>query len=333
MTGRRVGTTELTISLLGFGSWSAGGSDWAFSGPPERDAESIAAMLQAFEQGVTWVDTSPNYGRGHSEELVAEALRRTRSPRPLVFTKCGRIWDAPESKPWSDLRPETIRAGCEASLRRLGVDTIDVLQIHWPDPENRVPVEESWGAMLRLVEEGMVRVAAVCNFDVALLERCERVGHVACLQTPMSLIVRDSAGALLEWCRKHATAVLVYSPMQVGLLTDSFRRRLVDEYGPGDWRRTHPEFNSPRLERNLALRDRLVPIARRHSTTVGAVAVAWTLAWPGVTAAIVGARTREQVQGWIQASSLVLTRADLDQIAAAIESTNAGHGPTAPDRT
>ena len=330
MTGRRLGTTDLTISPLGFGSWSVGGADWAYSGSPERDVESIATMLHALDRGVTWVDTSPNYGQGHSEQLVGEVLRRSGSRPPLVFTKCGRIWDSPDSKPWSDLRPETIRAHCDASLRRLGVDVIDVLQIHWPDPQNLVPVEESWGAMLRLVEEGKIRVPALCNFDVALLERCERVGHVACLQTPMSPIARDSAGEILEWCRRHDVAVVVYSPMQVGLLTDTFHPGKVDEYGPQDWRRTHPEFNSPKLERNIALRDSLVPVARRHGVTVGAIAVAWTLSWPGVTGAIVGASTRAQVDGWADASSVVLTRDDLAEIASAIETTGAGHGPAAP---
>lgn len=287
-------------------------------------------MLHAFELGVGWVDTAPIYGNGHSEELVGVALKRIRRERPLVFTKCGRLWDGPESNPHSDLRPESIRAGCEASLRRLGVDVIDLLQFHWPDRDTGVPVEESWGELLRLVEEGKVRAAGVCNFDRDLLERCEAVGHVDSLQTPLSLIARDSAGGLIQWCAAHETGVIVYSPMQVGLLTDSFTADQVERFDPEDWRRDHPEFQSPRLERNLALRDALRPIAAAHATTVAAVAVAWTLSWSEVTGAIVGARTAQQVDGWIAGSTLNLTGGDLDAIAAAVASSGAGSGPRRP---
>jgi aryl-alcohol dehydrogenase-like predicted oxidoreductase len=236
--------------------------------------------------------------------------RELGSGRVRIFTKCGRVWDDPDAAPHSDLRPAAIRRDFEASARRLGVDSIDLLQFHWPDGDTGTPVEESWGEMLRLVDEGMIGAAGVCNFGLELLERCERIGHVASLQTPISLIVREGTRGLIQWCAEHGVAVLAYSPMQVGLLTDSFTRESVDGLPAGDWRRTDREFVSPRLERNLRLRDALRPVAAAHSTTVAAIAVAWVLSWPEVTGAIVGARTPDQVRGWIGADSVRLTRDD-----------------------
>jgi aryl-alcohol dehydrogenase-like predicted oxidoreductase len=328
---RDLGRTDLATSTVGFGAWSIGGTGWAYTGSADRDAQSIAAMLHAFDRGVNWVDTAPVYGQGHSEELVGRALSLLHGELPFVFTKCGRHWDGPDVPSRSDLRPEAIRADCEGSLHRLGVEVIDLLQFHWPDKDTGVPLEESWGELLRLVEEGKVRAAGVCNFDQQLLERCEAVGHVDSLQTPLSLIARDSAGGLVQWCAAHDTAVIVYSPMQVGLLTDSFSADQIDRFEAGDWRRSHPEFQAPNLEHNLALRDALRPIAEARSTTVAAVAVAWTLAWPQVTGAIAGARTAEQVDGWIEGGTLTLSQSDLDAIDAALVATKAGSGPLSPE--
>jgi aryl-alcohol dehydrogenase-like predicted oxidoreductase len=327
---RLLGRSALAISRVGFGAWSIGGAGFEYRGTAERDEQSIRAMLRAFELGVSWVDTAPIYGNGHSEELVGAALRRVRGERPLVFTKCGRLWDSPDVSPRSDLRPASIRLGCEASLRRLGVEAIDLLQFHWPDNHTGVPVEESWGELQRLREDGKVRAAGVCNFDRELLERCEAVGHVESLQTPLSVITRDSARGLIQWCAAHETGVIVYSPMQVGLLTDSFTADQVERFDPDDWRREDALFRSPRLERNLALRDALRPIAADHRATVAAVAVAWTLSWPEVTGAIVGARTAAQVDGWIAGARLTLTDGDLAAIAEAIVNSGAGAGPRQP---
>jgi len=327
---RRLGRNSVDMSRVGFGAWSTGGSSWAYGGTAERDDQSLAAMLNAFELGVNWIDTAPIYGHGHSEELVGRALKLVRGERPLVFTKCGRRWDSAETLPRSDHRPASIRADCEASLRRLGVDAVDLLQFHWPDNETGTPVEESWGELLRLVAEGKSRAAGVCNFDEELLGRCEAVGHVESLQAPFSLIVRDVAGGLIQWCQEHGTRVIVYSPMQVGLLTDSFTAAHLEALAPEDWRRRHPEFQSPRLERNLALRDALRPIADAHSATIASIAVAWALSWPQVTGAIVGARTREQVDGWIDGGRIHLSEHDLDAIAALVEESGAGSGPVRP---
>jgi aryl-alcohol dehydrogenase-like predicted oxidoreductase len=226
------------------------------------------------------------------------------------------------------LKPESIRRECEASLLRLGIDRIDLYQFHWPDPDT--PVEESWSEMDKLVKEGKVHAAGVSNFNVELLERCEAVRHVDSLQPPFSLINRKAAEKEIPWCEKHNTGVICYSPMQSGLLTDNFTASRVSRLATDDWRRRSPEFNEPNLSRNLALRDALRPIAQRHGTSVSAVAIAWTLAWPGVTGAIVGARTPAQVDGWIQAASLTLTVEDLKEIASALERTKAGAGPTFP---
>ena len=328
---RPLGSSGLQITRVGFGAWATGGP-WAFGWGPQDDDASIAAMRHALELGVNWIDTAPAYGLGHSEEVVGRLLREVGADeRPLVFTKCGMVWDPadPAAAPRRTLRPESIRAECEASLRRLGVERIDLYQFHWPDAGD-VPVEDSWATMLRLVEEGKVRLPGVCNFDVALLERCEALGHVKSLQPPFSLIRRGVAEAVLPWAAAHDTGVIAYSPMQSGILTESFSAERVDRMAEGDWRRKSAEFNPPRLEANIALRDRLRPIAQRHGATVSAVAVAWTLAWPGVTGAIVGARSPEQVDGWIGAATLALTAEDLDEIVAALEETGAGRGPVAP---
>jgi aryl-alcohol dehydrogenase-like predicted oxidoreductase len=226
------------------------------------------------------------------------------------------------------LEPESIRRECDASLRRLGVERIDLYQFHWPD--ETTPIEESWGEMVRLVDAGKVRLAGVSNFDVALLERCEAIRHVDSLQPPFSLIHREAAAREIPWCAEHKTGVICYSPMQSGLLTDSFSNQNVARLAPDDWRRRAADFQEPNLSRNLALRDSLRPIARRHGATVSAVAVAWTLAWPGVTGAIVGARSPQQVDGWIDAATIKLTAADLAEIADAINRTGAGAGPTMP---
>lgn len=326
---RPLGTSDLSITTVGFGAWAAGGGGWSFGWGPQDDEASIAAMRHAFERGVNWIDTAAVYGLGHSEEIVGRFLKRLpANERPLVFTKCGLQWD--ESDPMKvskrNLHPDRMRTECEASLRRLGIDRIDLYQFHWPD-ESGVAVEDSWDTMTRLVEQGKVRAAGVSNFDVALLERCEARHHVDSLQPPFSMIKRGVTESQIPWCAAHGTGVICYSPMQSGILTDAFTRGRVDAFAPDDWRRRSPEFQPPALERNVALRDALRPIAQRHDTSVSAVAIAWVLAWPGVTGAIVGARSPQQVDGWLPAATLTLTSQDLDEIARAIAASGAGTGP------
>jgi aryl-alcohol dehydrogenase-like predicted oxidoreductase len=329
---RPLGTSGLEITTVGFGAWAAGGGGWAFGWGPQDDAASVEAIHHAVRLGVNWVDTAAVYGLGHSEEVVGRAVRALPAvDRPLVFTKCGLQWDAanPMKPPKRILDPRSIPGECEASLRRLGVERIDLFQFHWPD-ESGIDVEDSWAALTKLVEQGKVRAVGVSNFDVARLERCASVRHVDSLQPPFSLLRRDVAGAEIPWCAARGTGVIVYSPMQSGLLTDGFSAERVARLAPDDWRRKAPHFQPPNLERNLALRDALRPIAARRGVTVGALAVAWTLAWPGVSGAIVGARSPEQVDGWIAAAGLALEPAELDAIASAVERTGAGSGPALP---
>ena len=326
---RPLGTSGLDITTLGFGAWAAGGGGWSFSWGPQDDDASIAGMRHAIDRGVNWIDTAAVYGLGHSEEVVGRFLQ-TLAPRdrPFVFTKCGLEWDDTDPMKVSrrTLHPDSIRRECDASLRRLGVERIDLYQFHWPD-EGGVPLEESWHTMTRLVEQGKVRAIGVSNFDVRLLERCEARRHVDSLQPPFSLIKREAAGAQVPWCAAHDTGVICYSPMQSGILTDTFSAERVAALAAEDWRRRGPEFKSPQLERNIALRDALQPVAARHHTTVSAVAIAWVLAWPGITGAIVGARSAQQVDGWLPAATVVLTRDDLEDIRTAIERSGAGNGP------
>lgn len=329
---RTLGTTDLSITTVGFGAWAAGGGDWAFGWGPQDDEDSLAAMRRALELGVNWIDTAAIYGLGHSEEVVGRLLKEIPAGRrPLVFTKGGMVWNPADrmAPPLQTLRPDSVRRECEASLARLGVERIDLYQYHWPD-KTGVAVEDSWAEMARLIDEGKVRAGGVSNFSVDLLDRCEPVRHVDSLQPPFSMIRRDAAGNVIPWCAARRTGVIVYSPMQAGILTDSFSQDRVARLTEHDWRRSNPNFRSPALERNLALRDGLVPIARRHGVTVSAVAIAWVLAWPGVTGAIVGARSAAQVDGWIGGATLRLGSADLEEIARLIETTEAGSGPARP---
>jgi aryl-alcohol dehydrogenase-like predicted oxidoreductase len=329
---RALGRSGLEITTVGFGSWATGGGGWAFGWGPQDDDASVAAMRHAVELGVNWIDTAAVYGLGHSEEVVGRFLReQPTGERPLVFSKCGMVWgDDPMQAARRVLTPASIRRECEASLRRLGVERIDLYQFHWSDDTTGTPVEESWATMGQLIDEGKIRCAGVSNFDVALLQRCEAVRHVDSLQPPFSAIRRDVAAAEIPWCTQRRTGVIVYSPMQSGILTDRFSAGRVARMADDDWRKKSPRFQSPELEKSLALRDALKPVAGRHGSTVAAVAVAWALAWPGITGAIVGARSPEQVDGWIGAATLELDAQDLDDIAGAIRRTGAGSGPPQP---
>ncbi len=334
MLERPLGTTGLRITQVGFGAWAVGGGGWAYGWGGQDDADSIAAIRHAVARGINWVDTAAIYGLGHSERVVGRALREIpAAERPYVFTKGGMVPDParPFDEPQRNLRPDSIRKEVEASLRRLGVERIDLYQFHWPDAVG-TPVEESWGEMSRLIEEGKVRAGGVSNFEVGLLERAERIRHVDSLQPPFSLIRRQSAADVIPWSAAHGTGVIVYSPMQSGILTDDFSRERVERMPADDWRPRNVEFQEPRLNRNLRLRDALRPIAARHAVSVAAVAVAWTLSWRGVSGAIVGARSPDQVDGWIAAGSLTLEPRDLAEIASALERTQAGAGPTHPEK-
>jgi aryl-alcohol dehydrogenase-like predicted oxidoreductase len=317
------GLTGMEITRVGFGAWAAGGTSW---GPQDDDA-SVAAIHRAVELGVNWVDTAPVYGWGHSEAIVARALRELpEADRPYVFTKTEPL--RRDGEPHMSGDAAALRTGVENSLRRLGVERLDLLQFHWP-ADDEVPLEEYWPTLLALKDEGKAAHVGLSNFDVDQLTAAESLGHVETLQPPFSAVQRASGGDVVPWCAAHGTGVIVYSPMQAGLLTGTFSRERFAALAENDWRRSDDDFTTG-LQANLALAEALGPIAAKHGTSQGAVAVAWTLAWRGVTAAIVGARSAAQVDGWIDAAELVLDAEDLDAVAAAVAATGAGTGPARP---
>ena len=311
MKTRRLGHTDLDITLLGFGAWAIGGSGWAFGWGSQDDRESIAAIREAIDLGINWIDTAAIYGLGHSEEVVAAALEGVQK-RPYVFTKCERVWNE-RGEIGKSLKADSIRRECEASLKRLRVDVIDLYQIHWPEPAE--DVEEGWETLNRLKTEGKVRWIGVSNFDAAQLARASTIAPVASLQPPYSMLRRDIEESILPYCLAHGIGTIVYSPMQSGLLTGSWSQERMAALPADDWRKEkNRHFQPPLFERNLQLVEVLRTIAARHGATPGQVAIAWTLRHPAVTAAIVGARKPGQLRDLLPAATLTLTATDLAAI-------------------
>lgn len=331
---RSLGRTGMDITRIGFGAWAIGGAGWAAGWGAQDDADSIAAIRHAVARGINWIDTAAVYGLGHSEELVGQALKgMPAAERPYVFTKCGLVWDEKQrtAPPRRVGAARSLRAEAEASLKRLGVERIDLLQMHWPANDGTA-LDEYWQTLLDLKREGKVRAVGLSNHNVAQLELAEQLGHVDTLQPPFSAIRRDAAADLLPWCAEHETGVIVYSPMQSGLLSGRFTEARAASLPADDWRSRNAEFTGENLRRNLALAQALEEVAQRHGATVAATAIAWTLAWPGVTGAIVGARDPAQVDGWLGAATLELDDDDMARIAAFIETTGVGTGPSSPAR-
>jgi len=319
------------VTRVGFGSWAVGG-DWAVGWGSQDDRDSIAAIRHAVARGINWIDTAAIYGLGHSEEVVASALSTIpRSERPYVFTKCGLIGDPADrtAMPKQVGAPASLRREIEGSLRRLNVERIDLYQMHWP-AEDGTPLEAYWQTLLDLRKEGKVGAVGLSNHNVEQLEAAETLGHVDMLQPPFSAIKRDIAAAELPWCQAHGAGVIVYSPMQSGLLSGSFSADRAASLPANDWRSRNADFKGEALKRNLAVAEAMRQVAEQHRTTAAAVAVAWTLAWPGVTGAIVGARKPVQVDGWIDAATLSLTPSEMEAIATSIERNGAGTGPVRP---
>jgi aryl-alcohol dehydrogenase-like predicted oxidoreductase len=303
----------MNITPVGYGAWAVGGSGWDFAWGAQDDADSIAAIHRSLELGANWIDTAAVYGVGHSEEVVARALKDWRGPRPYVFTKCSMRWDD-QGRVSKVHRADSIREECEGSLRRLQVDVIDLYQIHWPPEDNGPSLEESWRTLAALQKEGKVRWIGVSNFDVAQLQRAEKIAPVTSLQPPYSLIRRRIENEILPHCERLGIGVIVYSPMASGLLTGAMTRERAAELPEDDWRRTSPEFREPKLSQNLELVERLKKVAARYARTPGEIAIAWTLRLPAVTGAIVGARNAKQAQGVMRAAELKLTSQDLAEI-------------------
>jgi aryl-alcohol dehydrogenase-like predicted oxidoreductase len=328
----RLGWTGMHLTRVGFGAWAIGGGDWAYAWGNQDDAASIAAIRHAVGSGINWIDTAAVYGLGHSEEVVAAALAGLpEADRPYVFTKGGLVWDPADrsAEPRRVGNPASLRAEVEASLRRLRTERIDLYQMHWPAADG-TPVEEYWQVFTDLKRQGKIRAAGLSNHDIGQLKAAQSVGNVDAIQPPFNLIHRDAAGDVLPWAHDHEAGVIVYSPMASGLLTGTFSIERAASLDPGDWRRGHPDFSGSALPANLALASALRPIAERHGVTPAAIAVAWTLSFPGVTGAIAGARSPRQVEGWLPAAHLELKQDDLAEIAAAIRPTGAGTGPASP---
>jgi aryl-alcohol dehydrogenase-like predicted oxidoreductase len=303
---RKFGKTDMEITPIGFGSWAIGGNTWG----PQDDEEAVGAIRRAFELGMNWIDTAAVYGFGHSEELVARALKGV-SERPYVFTKCSLVWDE-EGEVHNVLEKDSVKRECEESLRRLQTDVIDLYQIHWPNPEE--DIEEGWSALAELKEEGKVRHIGVSNFDVEQMERVQKIAPVETLQPPYNLIDRGVEGEILPYCGERDIGVIGYSPMKSGLLTGKMTRERVQNLPSDDWRRNAPEFNEPRISRNLELVGLLEEIGAEHGRSPAEVAIAWTLRHPAVTAAIVGGRRPDQVDGIIGAAEIRLSEDELERI-------------------
>jgi aryl-alcohol dehydrogenase-like predicted oxidoreductase len=314
MERRRLGKSELEITPIGVGAWAMGGGGWQWSWGPQNDSDSVAAIEAALDMGINWIDTAAVYGLGHAEEVVARALHR-RSPRPYVFTKCERVWNE-HGEIGGSLKAESIRRECEDSLRRLKVDTIDLYQIHWPQPDE--DIEEGWTEMARLKEEGKVRYIGVSNFSAGQMRRAQVIAPITSLQPPYSILAREIERAELPFARENDIGVIVYSPMHSGLLTGAMTRSRIAQFSADDWRRRNPNFQEPMLSRNLRLVELLREIGMRYRRTAGEVAIAWTLANPAVTAAIVGVRSAEQVFGIIGAGELRLAGNEVAEIEAAL---------------
>ena len=316
MQTRRLGTTDFDITPIGFGAWALGGTGWKFSWGPQDDGESIRAIHRALDLGINWIDTAAVYGLGHSEEVVAAALKDRRD-RPYVFTKCSLVWDEARQIRHS-LKAASIRREAEASLRRLRVDAIDLYQIHWPAQPADGPspdVEEGWQTLIDLKREGKVRHIGVSNFNVGHLERAGALAPVGSLQPPYSMVRRGIEREILPYCSRHNIGVLAYSPMVSGLLGGTMTRERIAAMPQDDWRKTqNRDFQEPQLTRNLKLVERLRDIGRRHGRSPGEVAIAWTLRHPAVTAAIVGARSAAQVDGFIGAADFRLSPGELAEI-------------------
>lgn len=305
MKTRRLGNSDLDITLIGFGAWAVGGGDWQFGWGSQEDSDSVAAIHRGLELGINWIDTAAVYGLGHSEEVVAKALAQWSGQRPYVFTKCGMIWNDARQVDYS-LKGRSIRQECENSLRRLALDVIDLYQIHWP-ADDLPETEEGWSELAKLQQEGKVRWIGASNFSLEELQRAQAIAPITSLQPPYSLIRREIETDILPWCKEQNVGVIVYSPMASGLLSGGMTRKRAAALPPNDWRSRNPEFQEPKLSKNLQLAERLDAVGKRHRRNAGEVAIAWTLQHPAVTGAIVGARNAKQVEGIIGAAEIELS--------------------------
>jgi aryl-alcohol dehydrogenase-like predicted oxidoreductase len=311
MQTRRLGNSDLHITPIGFGAWAIGGGGWAFGWGSQDDAQSIAAIREAIDLGINWIDTAAVYGLGHSEEVVAKALEGV-TQRPLVFTKCGRVWDE-QGQIGKRVKAASIRKECEDSLRRLRVSVIDLYQMHWPEPDE--DIEEGWQEMVKLKQEGKVRWIGVSNFSAEQMSRVSKYGEITSLQPPYSMVRPEVEASILPHCLKENIGVIAYSPMASGLLTGAFTRERLAALPAEDWRKEkNKHYQEPLLSRNLKLVELLKSIGDRHAKSPGEVAIAWVLRHPAVTAAIVGARRPGQLKELLGAAEWRLDDGEVSEI-------------------
>ncbi|HTC67188.1 MAG TPA: aldo/keto reductase [Candidatus Acidoferrum sp.] len=313
MQTRKLGNSDLNITRVGFGAWAIGGGGWEFGWGNQEDNDSIAAIKRALELGVNWIDTAAVYGTGHSEEVVAEALKEWTGVRPYIFTKCSMVWDE-HRKVRNEYSVHSIRRECEASLRRLQVSVIDLYQMHWPPADNGAGLEEAWQTMATLQKEGKVRWIGVSNFNVEQLKRAEKIAPVTSLQPPYSLIRRQIEAEILPYCQERGIGVISYSPMASGLLTGAMTRERAAALPANDFRSRGAEFREPRLSKNIELVERLRQVGQRLGRSPGEIAIAWVLRNPAITGVIVGARNAKQVEGVVGAADVTLSKQDIAEI-------------------
>jgi aryl-alcohol dehydrogenase-like predicted oxidoreductase len=310
MQTMKLGNTDMEFTRIGLGTWAIGGSGWQYSWGPQDDKDSIATIIRAVELGINWIDTAAIYGLGHSEEIVGQALKSV-SHKPFIATKCGR-GGRPDGTIYPNLSRQNVQKECEASLKRLGVEAIDLYQIHWPEPDNKV--EEAWEAMARLLKQGKVRHIGVSNFSLQQLQRIQRIHPVASLQPPYSMLKREVEKDLLDYCKTHHIGVLAYSPMGRGLLTGTWTKERTAQLAADDHRRGVPDFIEPRLSVNLELVEKLEALAVRNNRTVAEFAIAWVLRNKKVTAAIVGSRSPAQIEATLKAGNWQLSEDDIKEV-------------------
>lgn len=306
---KQLGDSDLRITHIGIGTWAIGGLGYQYSWGPQDDRDSIEAIHRALDLGSNWIDTAPGYGKGHSEEIIAQAVKGWSGTKPYIFTKCGLRWDE-QGNISKDLSAQSIRQECEDSLRRLQVEAIDLMQIHWPT-DDMADTDEAWSTLTRLQAEGKIRWLGVSNFSIPDMQRAQAIAPVTSLQPPYSLIRREVEASILPYCQQEKIGVIVYSPMYNGLLTGTMTRDRIKGLPDNDWRKFDPEFNEPNLSKNFTIVDRLKVVGAKYDRSAGEVAIAWTLCHPAVTGAIVGVRNARQADGVMCAWGLELTRADL----------------------
>lgn len=311
MQTRKLGYSELNLTVIGLGTWAMGGGDWKFGWGPQDDQSSIKAIHAGLDQGVNWIDTAPIYGHGHAEKVVGKAINGIRDSL-IIATKCGRVWEGNGREIGKSLKAESIRREVENSLQRLGIEIIDLYQIHWPQPDEEI--EEGWTTIAELIKEGKIRYAGVSNFDLGQLKRAQAIHPITSLQPPYNMLRREIETELIDYCRVNEIGIIVYSPMQAGLLTGKFDSERAKALPESDWRSRHPFFNEPQLSINLELVDRLHKIADRKHISMPQLSLAWVLRKQGITAAIVGTRRPAQIKETATAGSIELNRNEMDEI-------------------